>query len=228
MPRRTRLALWSIGTGTSRSPCHSPKPYFAANEFELSRKLIQWWSPTRSLGCDDGRVRSHVPTHERESRARSPGFAGTIADLNTGVWKLSARRERGQGWAVISWYSESWSRPGPAPGHQHSQSVRGCAGSIRCELWPTVTIIPCAATRETREIAPKASQTGYFSLLVSRPSQSVDAQQSLQFCRICENMRATNHVVKVNTIYQSGQQMLVNISAEMCCILYMWASESFN
>ena len=153
MSRRTRLALWSIGTGTSRAPCHSPKPYFATNEFELSRKLIQWWSPTRSLGCDDGRVRSHVPTHERESRARSPGFAGTIADLNTGVWKLSARRERGQGWAVISWYSESWSRPGPAPGHQHSQSVRGCAGSIRCELWPTVTIIPCAATGESRDSA---------------------------------------------------------------------------
>lgn len=53
--------------------------------------------------------------------------------------------------------------------------------------------------------------------LPARPSPPVEPKlsSSAESVKTCE---PTNHVVKVNTIYQSGQQMFVNISAGMCCI----------
>ena len=159
----------------------APKPYFEKIKWnwtieEIDSVVIsntisrmRWWKSG---------VRSYVPTHEPESKAPSPGFAGTIAGYEH--WGLKALGPEREGRAG-PWSADTVS-PGPgqarplvtSPGH--SQSVRGWAVSIRCEWWPTVTIIPCADQERAVSVVPKASQTGYFSLLVSRPSQSVDAQ----------------------------------------------------
>ena len=145
MPIRTRLALWSIDTGTSRTPCHSPKPYFEKIKWnwtieEIDSVVISntisrmWWWKSG--------VRSYVPTHEPESKAPSPGFAGTIAGYEHWVWKLSARRERaGLGRDQLIQSVLVPARPGPwsparatvsqSEGEQWASDVSGD------QLWPS-------------------------------------------------------------------------------------------
>ena len=159
---------------------------------------------------------------------QSPGLSD-----NSGVWTQHTWKPRPGEWRVVAGQGRAdqlMRVPGPGlarPRHQYQprpQSVRGWALSTsEHHQWSGDTGASPVQTPAWRD-QPWPQRPQHRGLVISldwslpaRPSPPVEPKlsSSAESVKTCE---PTNHVVKVNTIYQSGQQMFVNISAGMCCI----------
>ena len=173
------------------------KEYVFYGYFNLS---MRWWKS--AVLCEDTSGRAE------ESTGLSDNSEGTT------LWKqicvVVTRAGR------ISWW-QSWSRAGPTPGAQ--SQPRPESVSVEGEHWALVSISsrhPWADTGERAALAaPPASGTGYFStgLCLCGPRLLWMMPKLSSYAETVKTCEPTNHAVKVNYIYQSGQQMFVNISA---------------